>query len=65
MAQDATRSIPAARPPEKISLKRRILDGQLGGYLLLAPAMLVLLALTLYPLFYSLYISLTDFHRSG
>ena len=62
MAQDATRSIPAARPPEKISLKRRILDGQLGGYLLLAPAMLVLLALTLYPLFYSLYISLTDFH---
>lgn len=41
---------------------RRITDGELGGYVLLAPAMLVLLSLTVYPLVYSIYISFTNYH---
>ena len=45
-----------------MSLRQRIVDTNLGGYVLLAPAMCVLLALTLYPLIYSIYISLTDYH---
>jgi len=46
----------------KPSLRDRILDGELGGYLLLAPAALVLLALTVWPLLYSIGISFTDAH---
>lgn len=48
-----------ARP--RPSLKTRVLDGELGGYLLLAPAVLVLLVLTVWPLLYSVSISLTNY----
>jgi len=42
------------------TLRERILDGQLGGYLLLAPAVIVLAALTIWPLIFSVGISLTN-----
>ncbi|MBD5654729.1 MAG: sugar ABC transporter permease, partial [Candidatus Eremiobacteraeota bacterium] len=47
---------------QRAPLKSRIANGDLGGYMLLAPAMILLLSLTLYPLLYSIYISLTDYH---
>lgn len=45
----------------KPSLRERIVDGELGGYVLLAPAMIVLLALTVWPLLYSIGISTTEY----
>jgi multiple sugar transport system permease protein len=51
-----------AGAPGRQSLKTRILDGELGGYLLLAPAVVVMLALTIWPLLFSVGISLTDYH---
>ncbi len=50
----------AARP--RPSLRIRILDGELGGYVLLAPAIIVLFLLTIWPLLYSIGISLTNYH---
>ena len=44
------------------SLKVRILDGDLGGYVLLAPAVIVLFLLTIWPLLYSIGVSFTDYH---
>lgn len=38
------------------------MDGELGGYLLLAPAVIILFLLTIWPLLYSIGISLTDYH---
>jgi len=38
------------------------MDGELGGYLLLAPAVIILFLLTIWPLLYSIAISLTDYH---
>lgn len=38
------------------------MDGELGGYLLLAPAVIILFLLTIWPLLYSVGISLTDYH---
>ena len=49
-----------AGPVRTLSLRERITDGELGGFLLLAPAMLVLLALTVWPLLYSVGVSFTD-----
>lgn len=43
------------------SLRQRVLDGELGGYVLLAPAIAVLLLLTIWPLIFSVAISFTDF----
>jgi multiple sugar transport system permease protein len=52
---------PAAMRPRP-SLKTRVLDGELGGYVLLAPAVLILLLLTIWPLVYSVGISFTNYH---
>jgi multiple sugar transport system permease protein len=46
---------------ERPSLRARILDGELGGYVLLAPALLFLLALAIWPLAYSIGISFTNY----
>jgi multiple sugar transport system permease protein len=46
---------------ERPALKTRILDGDLGGYVLLAPALLVLFVLALWPLLYSIGISFTNY----
>lgn len=43
------------------TLRERIVDGDLGGYLLLAPAVIVLLLLTVWPLVYSIGISTTEY----
>jgi multiple sugar transport system permease protein len=44
----------------KLTLRERIADGRLGGYLLLAPAIIVLAGLTVWPLLFSVGISLTN-----
>jgi len=46
---------------ERPTLQARVLDGELGGYVLLAPALLVLLVLAIWPLLYSIGISFTDY----
>jgi multiple sugar transport system permease protein len=50
---------------ERPTLKARVLDGELGGYVLLAPAVLILLALTIWPLLYSIGISFTDYELTA
>jgi multiple sugar transport system permease protein len=51
---------------ERLPLRSRIADGDLGGYLLLAPAVLILMLLTIWPFIYSLVISVTDYKaKSG
>jgi len=58
-AANPTNTSPA--PGEvQLSVRQRIADGQLGGFLLLAPAIIVLAALTVWPLIFSLGISLTN-----
>jgi len=47
--------------PTRPSLKTRVMDGELGGYVLLAPAVIILFLLTIWPLLYSIGISLTNF----
>lgn len=51
--------------PTRRSWRGRLLEGNLGGYVLLAPSVIVLLGLGIWPLLYSLGISLTDFHVSS
>jgi multiple sugar transport system permease protein len=46
---------------ERPTLRSRVLDGELGGYLLLAPAFLFLLLLAIWPLVYSIGISFTNY----
>ncbi len=60
LQERAYNPVAAARP--RPSLKVRILDGELGGYVLLAPAVIVLFLLTIWPLLYSIGISFTDYH---
>ncbi len=48
--------------PTRPALKERILNGELGGFLLLAPAIIVLFLLTIWPLLYSIGISFTNYH---
>lgn len=50
---------------ERPTLASRVLDGGLGGYVLLAPALLVLLLLAIWPLVYSLGISFTNFELAS
>lgn len=50
---------------ERPTLRARILDGELGGYVLLAPAFLVLLALAIWPLVYSVGISFTNYELAA
>ena len=45
---------------EKKSPDLRVITNKQGPYLLLLPAFLVLLGVTVYPLFYSIYLSITD-----
>ena len=47
---------------ESQSLRTRIMDGNLGGYILIAPALVVLALLTIWPLIFSVGISFTDYH---
>ena len=55
----------ASRPGEaRVSLRDRITNGSLGGYVLLMPAVIVILLLTIWPLIFNLAISLTNF-RGG
>jgi len=56
----ATRGGRAQQP-----LRSRIVDGELGGYVLLLPAVIVILLLTIWPLIFSLAISFTNFHGGG
>ncbi len=53
---------PVAAAGARPSLRVRILDGELGGYVLLAPAVIVLFLLTIWPLLYSIGISFTNYH---
>ena len=62
MASDVAGEIGPGVSSGSRALMRRVMDGELGGYVLLAPAMLVLLSLTVYPLLYSIYVSFTDYH---
>lgn len=50
---------------EKLGLRARITDGDLGGYVLIAPAMIVLAALTIWPLIFSVGVSFTNYHGGG
>jgi multiple sugar transport system permease protein len=50
---------------ERPTFRARILDGELGGYVLLAPALLVLLALAIWPLVYSIGISFTNYELAA
>ena len=50
---------------ERPTLRARVLDGELGGYVLLAPAVLILLALTVWPLLYSIGISFTNYELTA
>lgn len=51
-------------PPgeEAQSLRSRIVDGNLGGYILIAPAIILLALLTIWPLIFSVGISLTNYN---
>jgi multiple sugar transport system permease protein len=60
LQERAYNPVAAARPRQ--SLRVRILDGELGGYVLLAPAVIVLFLLTIWPLLYSIGISFTNYH---
>ena len=64
-AAEEASPLPAALARMRVPWKTRMLDGEAGGYLLLAPVVIVLLALGIWPLLYSLGISLTDFHLSS
>jgi multiple sugar transport system permease protein len=52
----------SAPPPARPSLRSRIIDGDLGGYLLIAPAIVLLAFLTVWPLIFSVGISLTNYN---
>jgi len=58
----AQKSVESTGYTEPHSLRARITDGNLGGYVLIAPAMIVLAVLTIWPLIFSVGISLTDYH---
>ena len=60
LQERAYNPVAATRP--RPSLRVRILDGELGGYVLLAPAVIVLFLLTIWPLLYSIGISFTNYH---
>ncbi|MDQ3870979.1 MAG: hypothetical protein M3301_05095, partial [Chloroflexota bacterium] len=63
-SDDAIAHVPIGEPIQPAarhrSLRSQISDGNLGGYVLLAPAILVLLLLTIWPLIFSVAISFTD-----
>lgn len=63
-ATNPTRSAPAD-DVLKPSLRARVTDGNLGGYVLIAPAIIVLAALTIWPLIFSVVVSFTDYHGGG
>ena len=44
----------------RLTLRQRIVDGNLGGYVLIAPALILLAVLTVWPLIFSVGISLTN-----
>lgn len=46
----------------RLSLRQRIMDGNLGGYVLIAPAVILLALLTVWPLIFSVGISLTNYN---
>lgn len=54
----------AAPAPGEVqqTLRQRILDGDLGGYVLIAPAIILLALLTVWPLIFSVGISLTNYN---
>jgi multiple sugar transport system permease protein len=56
-----TSGVPAAGAAQ-LSLRQRIFDGDLGGYVLIAPALIVLALLTVWPLIFSVGISLTNYN---
>jgi len=49
------------QPDAPLPLRSRIMDGNLGGYLLLLPAVLILALLTIWPIVYSIAISFTNY----
>ena len=46
----------------RLTLRQRIVDGDLGGYVLIAPAIILLAVLTVWPLIFSVGISLTNYN---
>ncbi|CAN5488182.1 sugar ABC transporter permease [soil metagenome] len=63
---NATTTSAAPRSREaRLSLRQRIVDGDLGGYVLIAPAIILLAALTVWPLVFSLGISFTNYTGLG
>jgi len=58
-----TAQLPAPRPPaEKVSLYTRLRRRQWFPYLMTVPALLVVLAVVVFPMAYSLFVSFTPFH---
>jgi multiple sugar transport system permease protein len=53
------------QPEAPRPLKSRIMDGDLGGYLLLVPAVLILVLLTIWPFIYSIGISFTNYRANS
>jgi multiple sugar transport system permease protein len=49
----------------QLSLRQHIFDGDLGGYVLIAPAIILLALLTVWPLIFSVGISLTNYNGLG
>jgi multiple sugar transport system permease protein len=53
---------PSPSEPGRPTLRERVLDGSLGGYLLIAPAIVLLAVLTVWPLIFSVGVSLTNYN---